>query len=77
MQLGRWRNLGILALVLLLNSACRAGDWDLVLAQAQGAPAPTTGKVVGGGKNFVVEALVVVALVGASLFAVCRSSRRN
>ena len=30
-----------------------------------------------GGKNYVVESLVVVALFGAALFVVCKTSRRS
>jgi hypothetical protein len=30
-----------------------------------------------GGKNYVVEGLVVVVLFGAALFVVCKSSRRS
>jgi hypothetical protein len=30
----------------------------------------------GGGKNYVVESLVTVVLIGITLFVVCKSSRR-
>jgi hypothetical protein len=29
-----------------------------------------------GGRNWVVEGLVIVALIGAALFVICKSSRR-
>lgn len=62
-----------LGLTGVLAEACRAADWGVGLL-AQG---PATPKVLVAEKSYVVEGLVVAALVAAALFAVCRSSRRN
>ena len=67
------RTLGSLGLTCLWAEACRAADWGVgLLAQRPAAP-----RVLVAEKSYVVEGLVVAALVAAALFAVCRSSRRN
>jgi hypothetical protein len=61
----------------------------LLLADAAFAQAPTSGPgpaaanpgtpsgVVTSGRSYALESMLVVALLGGALFAVCRSSRRN
>jgi hypothetical protein len=62
-------------------SVARAG-WSTtllpLLAQAQktAAPAPETPAAEGGTWAFV-DWLIVVVLIGAAVFVICRSSRRN
>jgi hypothetical protein len=41
------------------------------------APAAPGGRVVGGGKSFVIEGVVTVLLCGVAIFAVGRTGRRN
>lgn len=41
------------------------------------APAPPGGRVVGGGKSYVIEGVVTVLLCGLAIFAVGRTGRRN
>jgi hypothetical protein len=48
-------------------------------AEASGTRLGTLAQVTvkqSGGRNWVVEGLVIVALIGAALFAICKSSRR-
>jgi len=58
---------GLLALAALVISA--------TAVQAQ-APAPTPAPVVVT-RSLTLEYIIVVVMIGATLFAVCRSSRRN
>lgn len=60
----------------LAPAIVRAGtEFWVILAQQkeQGG----TIRTQGGGKSYVVESLVVVIVLGFSLFVVCRSSRRG
>ncbi|MBC8115245.1 MAG: hypothetical protein H7062_12745 [Candidatus Saccharimonas sp.] len=56
-----------------------AGGIPLTLAQAAPAPAPVVlpGNVRKAGRLYVVESIVVLALVGGAVYAVCRTSRRT
>ena len=67
----RWLCCGVLLSTLAMGSA------DSCLAQPNvGNQLPPSNTEVRG-KSFVVEALIVVVLMGGALFAVCRSSRRS
>lgn len=63
----------LVALGLWLSpAALRAGEsWSLVLAQGGGVSLSKT-----GGKSFIVESVVTVALFGIALWVICKSSRR-
>lgn len=64
---------GLAALsVWLAPAALRAGEsWALVLAQGGGVSLSKS-----GGKSFIVESVVTVALFGIALWVICKSSRR-
>lgn len=53
-----------------------AGEWfGVVLAQAEAAQLPSNVKKVG--RLYVLESVVVGALFGGAIYAVCRTSRRT
>jgi hypothetical protein len=52
-----------------------ASGWAEASGTSLGVLAQVTVKQ-SGGRNWVVEGLVIVALIGAALFAICKSSRR-
>ncbi|MEK6258176.1 MAG: hypothetical protein AABP62_06105 [Planctomycetota bacterium] len=54
-----------------------AGGIPLTLAQAAPAPVVLPGNVRKAGRLYVVESIVVLALVGGAVYAVCRTSRRT
>ena len=64
---GAWASL----LAIFSAATCRGGEaLGLLLAQEGGV------SVTKGGKGYLVEILVTVALFGLALWVVCRSSRR-
>ena len=67
----RWLCCGVLFSTLAMAMA------DSCLAQPTGNNQLPPSNTEVRGKSFVVEALIVVALMGGALFAVCRSSRRT
>ena len=54
-----------------------AGGIPLTLAQAAPAPVVLPPNVQKAGRLYVVESVVVLALVGGAVYAVCRTSRRT
>lgn len=62
----------------LVRWAGACAVWCLCLTPAWAqAPAVPGGRVVGGGKSFVIEGVVTVLLCGVAVFAVGRTGRRN
>lgn len=53
-----------------------AGGVPLMLAQAAPAPIVLPSNVKKAGRLYVMESIVVLALVGGAVYAVCRTSRR-
>lgn len=53
-----------------------AGEISLTLAQAAPAPAVLPSNVKKLGRSYVPESIVVLALFGGAIYAVCRTSRR-
>lgn len=60
------------AVLALGTHAVQAADTSWVIFAQQGG----VERQEGGGKSYVVEAVIVVLFLGLALFAVCRSSRR-
>ena len=64
--------------IAVFRAALIVSGWiasSVSLAQAPTtAPAPASAIV---GRSMTVEAIIVVVMVGAALFAICRGSRRN
>ncbi len=73
MMVRKWlTGLTVAALVHLLSAGMPAASAAEPAPLAQGGVTVTKSS----GRNWVVEALVVVALSGAALYAICKSSRR-
>ena len=53
-----------------------AGGIEFILAQAAPPPVVLPPNVKKAGRLYVVESIVVLALIGGSCYAVCRTSRR-
>ena len=53
-----------------------AGEISLTLAQAAPAPVALPSNVQKVGRMYVMESIVVLALFGGAVYAVCRTSRR-
>ena len=53
-----------------------AGEINLMLAQAAPPPVVLPPNVQKAGRLYVMESIVVLALVGGAVYAVCRTSRR-
>jgi hypothetical protein len=71
---GTWRRLGLFTAALLLPSSPRllaAVQTHAMLAQEGGESS-----VVAPSRSYTLDVFIVVALIGAALFVVCRSSRR-
>jgi hypothetical protein len=57
-----------------------AGFWCASAARAQAIVDPVLAQVKvtqTGGKNYIVESVITVALIGGVLFIICKSSRRS
>jgi hypothetical protein len=57
--------------------AVAAGGIPLLLAQATPAPVALPPNVQKAGRLYVIESVVVLALIGGAVYAVCRTSRRT
>ena len=76
---------GLLAAVCLFSATTTTANtseasWPMLAQAPVLAEAPLLAQVKvtqSGGKNYVVESLVVVVLFGAALFVVCKTSRRS
>ena len=76
---------GLLAAVFLSSATATMAkadepSWPMLALAPVLAEAPLLAQVKvtqSGGKNYVVESLVVVVLFGAALFVVCKTSRRS
>jgi hypothetical protein len=79
------RTLARLSIVLLTTLIAHArtvqASWDAdilpLLAQAQKATTTAEPAAAEGGSWPVLDWIIVVALIGGTLYAICRSSRRN
>lgn len=75
MNSGDWMRRGMAAVaVWLLPAALSAHEHISAHEQWGGLLAQTLTKT--GGKNYIVESIVTVALFGMALWAICKSSRR-
>jgi hypothetical protein len=62
------------------RTAIAAGIFFVSLAQAEASPPPVLAQLKvtqANAKNYIVESLVTVALMGGALFIVCKTSRRS
>lgn len=81
----RWLRFKVLALLCLCGlitaevsmSAGAAEGIPLTLAQANPTPVALPSNVKKAGRLYVVESVVVLALFGGAVYAVCRTSRRT
>ncbi|OAI57571.1 hypothetical protein AYO47_07920 [Planctomyces sp. SCGC AG-212-M04] len=71
---GRWT--GGSAVSILLGLALLMTISSPLLAQAP-APAPPAAPAPAVTRSLTLEYIIVVVMIGAALFAICRSSRRN
>jgi len=72
---GIWQRVGLFAAALLLPSTPRllaAVQTHVMLAQVGGQSS-----VVAPSRSYTLDVFIVVALMGAALFVICRSSRRT
>jgi hypothetical protein len=73
-----WLYCLVAAVSLTLATATMAHAYEVARSALAEAPVLAQVKVTqSGGKNYVVESLVVVVLFGVALFVVCKTSRRS